>query len=478
MLRYDRGMATTHPTTRISSGDLIGREASGVHRYLGIAFAAPPFGENRFALPVAPEPWNEPFDAAAFGPTSPQTPYAGRLGTLLESISIPGENVLTLNVWAPADAASLPVVIWYHGGAFERGGAAISLYDGTPFARDGVVYVSANYRLGSEGFSVIDDAPTNLGLEDAAAALRWVHAEIASFGGDPNRITIMGESAGGAIVGGLLSRPEVSLVAGAIIESGPLSADPPARSGRVSKILAKKLGVPATREGFSSVTPEQLLKARDEQMAGKTLLDGVPSFVYTLDPQTLPVNPADGVAAASVPLLIGTNQKEHSLWFAPEVEAKTNGFRLWLVTKVLGISKSAVQAAKKAYPDASTGGVLGQLLTELLFRAPAIKAARARTAPTYVYEFHWPSTMARLGATHALEVPFVFNALPAPESETMWSGGPTALAERMHANWVQFIKEGKTDWPAFNEGSQVRIFNTEDSLAGISTPELIDALIK
>lgn len=469
-------MATKLPKTTTSAGEVIGRSADGIDHYLGIPFAAPPFGDNRFKLPQPPEPWGEPLEATEFGPTSPQTPYPGRIGTLLPSIDIPGKSILTVNVWAPSDAANLPVVLWIHGGAFERGGAALSIYDGTPFARDGIVFVSCNYRLGSEGFSVLEGAPTNLGLEDVAAALRWVRDEIANFGGDPNRITIMGESAGGALVSALLSRSERELVAGAIIESGPLDAKPAQTSGKVSQILAKSLGVPATREGFMSVTPDQLLQARSEQMAGKTLLDGVPSFVFTLDPKSLPVNPADGVREASVPLLIGTNKQEHTLWFAPEVEAKTSGFKLWLVTKVLKVPKAAVQACKAAYPGASSGAILGQLLTELLFRAPAVKAASTRKAPTYLYEFHWPTSKERLGATHALELGFVFDAVSNPDATMMAVDPPQALADRMHSTWVKFIKEQQTDWPAYAGGEQVRIFDTEDSIAGISTPDVINAL--
>lgn len=471
-------MATKLPTTTVSAGTVIGTSEGDIDRYLGIPFAAAPFGENRFLLPRPVEPWNEPLEANEFGPTSPQTPYPGRIGTLLPSIDRRGSNILTVNVWSPSGAKDLPVVLWIHGGAFERGGAALPIYDGTSFAREGIVYVSCNYRLGSEGFSVIEGAPTNLGLEDVAAALRWVRTEIANFGGDPDHITIMGESAGGSLVSALLSRAERDLVVGAIIESAPLDAKPAKVSGRVSKALAKKLGVPATRDGFMTATPEQLLRARSEQMAGKTLLDGVPSFVFTLDPASLPVNPADGVRDASVPLLIGTNKQEHTLWFSPEVEAKTTGFKLWLVTKVLGISKAAVQACKRVYPGASSGAILGQLLTEKLFRAPAVKAARGRTTPTYLYEFHWSTAKEDLGATHALELGFVFDAINTSDASMMAVDPPQPLAERMHATWAKFIKEGQADWPAYADGQHVRIFNTEDTLGGISTPEVIEALLR
>ncbi|MBD3753612.1 MAG: carboxylesterase family protein, partial [Micrococcales bacterium] len=201
-------MSTETAEATISTGPLRGGASDGIRRFLGIPYAAPPFGPRRFQLPSAPDSWTGVRDATQFGPAAPQTPYRGRTGQLLPSLNSDGtdEDILTVNVWTPASATEpasgpLPVVLWIHGGAFERGGSSLDGYDGTSFARSGVVFVSANYRLGSEGFSVLEDAPRNLGLEDVAAALRWTHAEIAAFGGDPSRITVMGESAGGALVG-------------------------------------------------------------------------------------------------------------------------------------------------------------------------------------------------------------------------------------------------------------------------------------
>ncbi len=213
-------------------------------RYLGIPYAQAPFGENRFRAPRPALAWEGVRDATRFGPTPPQVPYAGAIGELLGSVRIDGDDILTANVWAPSDASGAPVLLWIHGGALERGTAALPLYDGTVFATAGIVFVSINYRLGSEGFSVLEGAPRNLGLRDAAAALEWVHREISAFGGDPARITAMGESAGGAIVAGLLARDSSrELISRAIIESGPLQAQTARKAGRVTAQLAKRLGV-------------------------------------------------------------------------------------------------------------------------------------------------------------------------------------------------------------------------------------------
>jgi para-nitrobenzyl esterase len=144
-----------------------------------------------------------------------------------------------VNVWTPSGeppAAGRPVLVWFHGGALERGTPALPGYDGTTFARDGIVFVSVGHRVGAEGFSVLDGAPRNLGLSDAAAGLRWVQREIAEFGGDPDRITIFGESAGGALVAALLCRPDTAEIpSAAIIQSGPLAASSPEQAGRVTR---------------------------------------------------------------------------------------------------------------------------------------------------------------------------------------------------------------------------------------------------
>lgn len=470
-----------NPTTRISSGELVGRRDDGIDRYLGVPYAAPPIGELRFAKPEPAAPWAAPRDAGAFGPTAPQTPYPGRIGTILPSIDRPGDDMLTANVWAPADArqrGGLPVVLWVHGGAFERGGAALGIYDGRAFARDGVVFVSINYRLGAEGFSVLEGVPRNLGLEDVSAALRWVHREIAAFGGDPARITVMGESAGGSLVAALLARPDSrALVAGAIVQSGPTEAEAPEKSGKLSEDLARRLGVPATRAGFSSVAPQELLRARAEQVGGRSMFSGAPSYVLTLDPDTLPITPARGLEQARQPVLIGANTQEYRLWFAPEALAAIGRLKFFIATRALKFSGAAVAAYRRDWRGSNRGEVLGQLLTDRLLRGPAILAARARSAPTYVYEFGWRTPKHGLGAAHALELGFVFDALDSADAKLMADSGPQSLADRMHADWVRFIATGTTDWPAFGDGAQVRRYDETVGLSGVPREEALDALL-
>ncbi|MFT3796907.1 carboxylesterase family protein [Microbacterium sp.] len=463
----------------ISTGELIGRTSEGVDVSLGIPYAAPPFGENRFRLPQPVTAWSEPRDAGAFGPTSPQTPYRARVAEFLPSINVPGEDILTVNVWSPSGAKNLPVAVWIHGGAFEKGSAALDVYNGMSFARDGIVFVSMNYRLGSEGFSVIEGAPRNLGLEDAAAAVRWVRAEIASFGGDPDRITIFGESAGGSMVAALLSRPEGQLVAGAIMESGPLLVDDPEKGAKLSADLAKRLGVPATREGFLGVTPDDLLRARREQVGNKTILTGAPSFALTRDPDTLPVDPAVGVIQSPVPMIIGANSDEALLWFSPQDLAGVKGFKYWAGKKVLKVSKAAEQAYRQAFPDASSGMLFSKFITDLLLRGPGLLAAKARPARTNVYEFTWKTDENDLGAGHVMEVPFVFDDLSSPDAQKLvGKNAPQALADAVHGDWVQFITTQRVDWPVFQEGNQVRFYTDPVAVGPVPHESTVTTLIR
>lgn len=444
-----------------SRGRLRGTHADGVDRFLGIPYAQSPTGDRRFAPPFPLEPWVEEREATRFGPTAAQNPYSGSTAQLLSVPVIPGDEVLTLNVWAPADAANAPVALWIHGGALERGASAEPMYDGATFAREGIVFVSANYRLGPEGFSVLDGAPLNLGLQDAAAALRWVHEEIAAFGGDPGRITIMGESAGGALVAALLTQPASrALVRGAIIESGPLDAVPPKKARRASDAIARMLHMPATREAFASVPPEGLLRARSRAAKDSTPLNGAPGFALALDEASLPAVPAKALETVDVPIVIGTNTDEYRLWLSPSALAQIGAVKSWLARRAMHIPESAYRAARAAFPDASEGELLGQLITDKVLRGPATRLARRRSAPTYLYEFAWPSPVRSLGAAHALEIGFVFDSLRSDEARRLVGpDAPLALARDMHASWVSFIRDGEPAWPRFDRARTTRVWD-------------------
>jgi len=461
----------------VSSGRLIGTRGPGWERYLGIPYGLPPFAERRFAPPVPAEAWQDARVADAHGPAAPQSPYRGAIAGILTSVVIPGDDILTLNVWAPEHASGAPVMLWLHGGALERGTAALEVYDGAPFARDGVVFVSVNYRLGAEGFSVLEDAPRNLGLEDVAAAFAWVRREIAAFGGDPERITLAGESAGGALVAALLTRPEVAAaVAGAIVQSGPLIAEPPRRAGRVTRAMAKVLGRPATKASFAGATPDELLEARTTQSRGGSPLSGTPGYTLCIDQDTLPRAARAALPEVAVPLLIGTNTDEYRLWFDPAALARVGPLRLRLTALALGVSGRRLRAYRAAWPDASPGELLGQVLTDRVLRADAIAVARTRPAPTWVYEFAWPSPVRELRAAHALELGFMFDALASEDARRMaGEQAPQALAEQMHGDWVRFVSTGDPGWSVFSDAERVRRYDEETTDVPLPRAEVLAA---
>lgn len=465
----------------VSAGTLRGVRDGGVDRYLGIPYAQPPVGDRRFAAPVPAAAWTGARDAERFGATAPQSPYPGALGALLTSPVIEGDDILTVNVWTPAARPDrpLPVVLWIHGGALERGTTAQPTYDGTAFARDGIVFVSANYRLGVEGFSVLEGAPRNIGLLDVALALEWVRAEIAVFGGDPERVTLMGESAGGALVAALLARPASrALVAGAIIQSGPLEAQPEQQARRASDAIARHLGIPATREAFASRTTAELLRARSEIAAGSSPLRGAPGFQPAIDPETLPASPIDVLADAELPLLIGSNSDEYRLWLTPEALAQIGPAKAWLARRSTRTPERAARAVRAALPDSSPGEVIGQLLTDRMLRAPLVRAATARTAPTYVYEFAWESPVRDLRAAHAMELGFTFDRLD--DEEAIRLSGPDApagLARAMHAAWVSFIATGDPGWPSFGSARATQIWDVEPRVEPLRRAAVVDALL-
>ncbi|MCM3500906.1 carboxylesterase family protein [Microbacterium sp. P26] len=468
----------SRPVIATEAGSVAGSREGSVERFLGIPYAAPPVGARRFAHPAPVEPWSEVREATRFGPTSPQSPYPGATGELLASVILPGDDILTVNVWRPAEAKGAAVMLWFHGGAFERGTAALSTYDGTPFARDGVVFVSANYRLGAEGFSALPDAPANLGLADAAEALRWTHRNIARFGGDPTRITIFGESAGGAVVAALLSRPDLRpLVAGAIIQSGPLDAETPRRSARTIRNIAREAKVDATAKALRDVAPERLVAARDRLAARSTPLRGTPGFTARLDAVTLPESPRRALVGVGMPILIGTNTDEYRLWYPPQALAKLTRRTYALVALAKRLPRGVWAAYRRALPDASAGEIIGQVITDLILRAPAIEVARARTAPTFVYEFAWQSPVRELGAAHALEIGFAFDALDDPAGQRMTGlEAPAELARQMHGDWVRFAQTGDPGWEPFGESGRVRRYDTVSREVDLPRAQVLEAL--
>ena len=473
------------PEAQTTSGAVRGRDVGGVAVFQGIPYAAPPFGDLRFAAPAPPTPWQGVRECVAYGPTALKPPYPSPIDLLLPEPVVPGEDVLNLNVWTPDPAATgLPVLVWIHGGAFVNGSGAVPQYDGTAFARDGVVLVTINYRLGVDGFLHFgDDGPANRGLLDQVAALAWVRDNIAAFGGDPGRVTIAGESAGAFSVASLLSMPRAQgLFTRAVLQSGAGHyALTPATAGRVAAALAERLGVPLTRAALAAVEPSALVAA---QQALSQAISAAPDparwgeitvnlmvWEPVIDGDVLPALPVRGIEAGSgadVDVLIGANSDEYALFLVP------NGFvdliddrTLALVLAGYGLPAEALAAYRSELPGATPGELLMAVATDWFFRLPALRLAEARAGAagsTYVYEFAWPSPQfgGRLGACHALEIGFVFDTLVSEGSEPLaGQSPPQELADVMHRAWVEFVSTGAPGWPAYDVTTRpVQVFGT------------------
>ncbi|MFI6366280.1 carboxylesterase/lipase family protein [Nocardia sp. NPDC050630] len=463
------------PVVTTTQGAVRGlRQDDGTAAFLNIPYAAPPLGAGRFAPPEPHEPWDGVRDATVPGPNPPQserklgsidmTPYFGTGWSR-------GEDYLTVNVWTPAVAQSdLPVMVFVHGGGFVAGSTRSAMYDGSAFARDGVVLVTLNYRLGIAGFLDLPGAPANRGLLDVVAALRWVRENIAGFGGDPDNVTLFGQSAGATVVGGVLAAPQAAgLFHRAIVQSGSgLGAFSTEQAARVTSAAADVLGVEPHVDAFAGISDERLVEAASK-LAGIDLqtathhdpLIGLSPFSLVLDTQ-----PAEAVAtghSSDVDLLVGTNTEEGNLYLVPVGKYATS--------TAADVDEAAarshpnpvqlVETYRKSRPEASFAELRSAIMADALFGAGSRALVGAHAAhpksATYAYEFAWRSQAldGELGATHAVELPFVFDLADRPELN-----GPAALlgpdkppadlADRMHETWIRFATTGDPGWDPYD----------------------------
>ena len=473
------GAAEAGPVVKTGKGDVRGSLADGIHAFKGIPFAAAPSGANRLRPPQPREPWEGVRDALEFGPKPPQGPYPPMVAELLPELVGPGEDCLTLNIWSgDLGATGQPVMVWIPGGMYEyHGTGACPWYDGAAFARDGVVCVTINYRVGAEGFLYLGDGVANVGLLDQLAALEWVRDNIGAFGGDPGNVTIFGESAGALSAGTLLSMPRAEgLFRRAIVQSGGAHhVTSRETSVRIGRRLAEKMGVEPTREAIAAASLESMLAAqialREEMMTqqpdpafwGEVLLNGLP-WEPTVDGNVIPALPLDRIrsgAGANVDLLVGSNTEETRLFLVPgdaidqiPPEALAGSIAAY------GLAvEPALAAYRELHPGAGTGDLFSAVQTDWYWRIPALRLAEAHTAqptasPTYMYEFAWrsPQFGGRLGAGHSLEIAFVFDTLGHQTRATHGENPPQGLADAMHKAWVEFATTGDPGWPKFDTG--------------------------
>lgn len=459
-------------TTR--QGQLRGQVSDGVAAFKGIPYAAPPFGPNRFQPPRRAKSWEGVRDAIEYGLVPPQPPYVPPLDQLLGAQGRPGEDCLNLNVWTPDPGGrGLPVMVWIHGGAFMRGSGALPTYDGSRFARDGVVCVTINYRLGVDGFLYLGDGIANRGLLDQVAALTWVQENIQAFGGDPARVTIFGESAGAFSVATLLSMPRAKgLFQRAIAQSGAAQhTSSVATAQMVARNLVEKLGLAPTLASIAAVPIDRIVAVEAElamELAlrpdparwGEVAANGM-AWEPVVDGDVVPAWPIVRIAkgaSGGIDLLVGTTTEEWRFFLVPTgaIDLVTAD-RLTTTARVMGLDvEKALTVYRASRPQTSPGDLLGALITDWFFRIPAIRLAEAHAkngGSPYLYEFAWRSPLfrGRFGAAHAVEIPFVFDNLRR-EGTTGLTGGqpPQRLADVMHHAWVAFATDGTPGWSPYD----------------------------
>ena len=483
------------PTVRTSAGEVCGRREDGLDVFRGIRFAEPPVGGLRFAAPRPASPWTGVHDAASFGPPPPQDvgSFRNRLPKNYDPLagerSRPGDW-LTVNVWTPSAgaASSRPVMVWIYGGAYKVGSADSPGYDAQRIARDGdVVVVTFNYRVGIEGFAVIDGAPANRGLLDQVAALEWVRDNIAAFGGDPGQVTVLGESAGAGCVASLLAMDRADgLLRRAIVQSMPgtfLSLD---LGASVGTAIASERGLRNTVSDLAAVPPHELVLAGESLAAGQheyekqwgQLASHDTLFAPVVDGDVLPTTPwqalADG-AARGVDLVVGHTRDESRLFLVM-------GGRAGRITEdeasraltVFGPGQDG-EKYRAAFADATAEQLYAQVQTDRIFRMPALQLAEAQTAGggrAYLYELAWevPGAGGQLGACHGLDLPLLFGTFEASLGPLLYGPEPSdeayAAAAELRRSWTTFAATGDPGWPAYDpEHRLTQIFDSVTSVA-------------
>ena len=485
-------------------GKIRGKVNIGIHSFKGIPYGASTAGVNRFMPTVKPQPWTGVRDAFEFGHQSPQNM---RFTEVLSPQADPNEgfdeDCLVLNVWTPEanDSRKRPVMFWCHGGGFAQESGSWPWIDGEALARRGdMVVVTINHRLNIFGYLHLGDiggekyaASGNAGMLDLVAGLEWVRDNIVQFGGDPDNVMIFGESGGGAKVCSLLAMPAAKgLFHRAAIQSGSwLRVTPREEANELARTLLNELGIHANNiDNLQKVPVAEILAASAGAMNvvpgrhGEVRL----GFSPVLDGKIIPSHPFDPVAtpiSADIPLMVGCTQHESTLFYLPDEAAyklDDAGLRTRII-EMLGDTdgKRAIDIYKAAHPNAGASEVFFLITSDRLMRRDVITLAERKVeqgrAPVYMYYFTWrsPAQGGRLGATHTVEIPFVFDNTHIP---TVMTKAPTAkaLAAKTSEAWIAFARSGDPNhaglpnWPVYDSDRRATmVFNNTCEV--ISDPE-------
>lgn len=466
----------------LDSGPIRGRIESGVRVFLGIPFAAPPVGALRWRAPQEVAPWKQVRECTSYGASCPQPQQTDTRRF--------NEDCLYLNVWSPAGRADakLPVMVWIHGGAFNFGSGSLAEYDGKNLARKGVVMVTINYRLGPLGFMVHPSLSResalatsgNYGLLDQIAALKWVKRNISALGGDPGRVTIIGESAGSKSVALLMISPlAAGLFHGAIAESGgPILGSEfmtPAFNGdmanveRMSQVLVSRLGCDKTGDvlaAMRSKSAEEIVKKAD--CVGCVLDDKGLYFAPVFDGQVLPRDPVVAYSSGKqhdVPIIIGTTLNEGYWFFQNEEDLSVEKYRAFLQSRF----GEAWEKAFEMFPARTAGEVaptLDRVLTVASVAQPSRFVAQSmerKKSRAFLYQFtRRPDTaLARkMGVHHGVDIAYVFGNM---EKSARYDATDVELSRKLMDYWVNFARTGNpngkglVEWPAYASSSDLNL---------------------
>ncbi|WP_328868921.1 carboxylesterase family protein [Streptomyces sp. NBC_00287] len=475
------------PEVTTVSGAVRGRREDGLVVFRGIPYAQPPVGEARFAAPRPVRRWDGVREAYSFGPPPPQEPFGPEDPPA--DTTAAGDDWLTVNVWTPdADtAARRPVMVWIYGGAYKFGSADDPAYDAGRLARDGeLVVVTFNYRVGIEGFARVEGAPANRGLLDQVAALEWVRENVSAFGGDPDQVTVFGESAGAGSIAALLTMdPARGLFRRAIVQSVPGTFFSDELAVDIAGTIAGQLGLRPTVADLSGVDPRKLPEAgavlggrmREYAHRWGPVAHTPTPYSPVVDGEVLTRTPwealADG-AARDVELIAGHNRDEYRLFLLlGGLLGRVDDNLAASALNWFGPTPDAEQSYRAAFPQASAEYLFELVQSDWLFRMPTLHLAEAQVAGggrAHLYELTWsaPAGGGALGACHGLDVPLTFGVYeglgamligptPSPETET--------LSARIRSAWTAFATTGDPGWPAYDtEQRLVQLLDTEPTV--------------
>ena len=470
---------TGTPIVATASGKVQGIQAkNGVLAFLGIPFAQPPRGDLRFAPPVEVTPWEGVRSAKQSGPAAPQPSDPA-------AQFVQDEDCLNLDIWTPGvDGQKRPVIVYIHGGAFMLDRSGNPTYDGANISKRGdIVFASINYRLGALGFLYLDDFGAEYqgsgsnGIRDQILALRWLKNNIARFGGDPENISIMGESAGAMSVFALMGLPQAKgLFRRGIVQSGPFNwfrtrEEAASLTADFMEICKKKLGV-ADIAGLRKLKPQEIVDAQAD-LLGKAGVLCPRIWMPVIDGMVIPKDPFAAIqdgAADGIALLTGTNRDEYCFWiqFKPGLQSEPLSQFLaefpWFEKNLGNRKQEVVDFYNKRNPtpgpDQSSIPSSVAYLTDGMFFVPNIKASEAQSkhAKVWMYRFDWKENVKDqeyLNACHGIELPFVFKSFD-PDNGSLGSNPPMGLSDVMQDAWISFARtgdpnhKGLPEWPAYD----------------------------